>query len=81
MSEECNISIFVCKQCYTGENSLPFGGGVWTVCVSCRCGAVLLTTAGQMLMTSNDLDSQACLLQLTLRVVEMPLLERTDAVN
>ena len=78
MSEECSISIFVCKWCYTGENSLPVGG-VWIVCVSCRCGAVLLTTAGQM-MTSSELDSQACLLQLTLRVVQT-LLERTDALN
>jgi len=81
MSEECNISIFVCKQCYTGENSLLVGEGVWTACVSCRCGAVLLTTAGQMLMTSSDLNSQPCPLQLTLRIVQTLLLERTDALN
>jgi len=81
MSEECSVSIFVCKGCYTGENSLPFGGGVCTVCVSCRCGAVLLATAGQMLMTSSDLDSQARPLQLTLRVVRVLFLERTDALN
>jgi hypothetical protein len=45
MSEECSVSIFVCKQCYTGEDSLLVDGGVWTVRVLCRCGAVLLTTA------------------------------------
>lgn len=81
MSEECSISVFVCKGCYTDENSLPVGGDVWTVCVSCRCGAVLLTTSGQTLMTSSDLDTQACLLQLTLRVVQLLLLEGTDALN
>jgi hypothetical protein len=81
MSEECSISIFVCKRCYTGENSLPFGGGVRTVCVSFRCGAVLLATAGQMLMTNSDLDSQARLLRLTLCVVQVLLLERMDALN
>ena len=80
MSEECSVSVFVCKGCYTGENSLPVDGGVWTKCVSCRCGAVLLTTAGQMLVATSDLDSQACPLQLTLHAVQM-LLERTDALK
>jgi hypothetical protein len=51
------------------------------MCVLCRCGAVLLTMAGQMLMTSSDLDSQACPLQLTLHVVQMLLLGRTDALK
>jgi hypothetical protein len=38
-------------------------------------------TAGRMLMTSSDLDSEACLLQLTVCVMQMLLLEWTDALN
>jgi hypothetical protein len=78
MSEEWSISIFVCKvilvkmHCQLVE--------VYGLCVSCRCGAVLLTTAGWMLI-SSDLDSQACPLHLMLRVMQMLLLERTDALK
>ena len=46
----------VCDVCYTSENPLPVGEGVWSMCNTMKTGrycAWLLTVAGQMLIGSE----------------------------